>query len=558
MSWDGGDSWESFRSWAVGQPYHASVDMNRPYNVCTGLQDNGSWCGLSSVRSDAILLQDWYRVGGGDGFYTAVDPTDPNIMYSESQNGNVNRLDLRAGTSTNIKPRAPVRGPDGGVNFGGGAGGGPNVVPTPEAGTVFRWNWNTPIVLSPHDASTVIVGANRVFLSRDRGATWAMSEELTKEINRDDREILGLKGSLPSCGRIRAGACINAKNDGVSFYGTIVAVGASHITPDVVWAGTDDGNVQISRDGGRTFSEVGKNIPGGTREYYISRIEPSYFDAGSAYVSIDGHRHDDLKPYVFMTRDFGATWTSITADLPAMGNVNSIRQDPRNPNLLYAGTEFGFFVSLDEGKSWKQFMTNLPVVRIDDVIVHPRDNDLVLSTHGRSVWIMDDISALQQLTPAVMQQDATLLQPRNAIAWRQDIRLRRSITGAKNFRGENAPAGTAIAYYLKNAASNVQITIRDLTGGSFVRSIDGTNLAGLNRVQWDLCSDLRAVQGGGGFGGGGGGGNRCASGGPGQGGQAGAGARRVGTLAGPGAYLVTLTVDGKEFTRTVTVLEDTF
>jgi photosystem II stability/assembly factor-like uncharacterized protein len=557
VSWDAGETWESIRHWAVGQPYHASVDMKRPYTVCTGLQDNGSWCGPSSVRSGSILGQDWYRVGGGDGFYTQVDPTDPNVMFSESQNGNINRLDLRQGTSTNIRPRAPQRGPDGGANFGGG---GPNVFPNPEPGTVFRWNWNTPIQISPHDASTILTGANRLFISRDRGDSWWMSAELTKQVNRDDREILGMKGSLPNCSRQRAGACINAKNDGVSFFGTIIAVAQSHISPDVIWVGSDDGNIQVTRDGGKTFTEVGQNIPGGTREYYISRVEPSYFDLGTAFVSVDGHRHDDLKPYVYMTRDYGATWTSIASNLPGFGNVNTIRQDPRNPNLLYAGTEYGFFVSLDEGKSWKPFMTNLPVVRIDDVIVHPRDNDLVLSTHGRSVWIMDDVTALQQLSSAAMQQDVTLFEPRNAIRWKEDIRQRRSVTGQKNFEGENAPGGTAIAYYLRNAAAgDVKITIRDLGNGNFVRNIDGTKLQGMNRVQWNLCSDLRPVQPGqgGGFGGGGGGGNPCAQGGGGGGGGGGAqGGARIGTLARPGAYLVTLSVDGKEFTKTVTVLED--
>ena len=557
-SWDGGSTWESLRTWAVGQPYFASVDSKRPYTVCTGLQDNGSWCGPSSVRAPSILGQDWYRVGGGDGFYSQVDPTDPNIVYSESQNGNINRLDLAEGSTTTIRPRAPQRGPDGGANFGG-AGGGPNVFPVPEPGTVFRWNWNTPILISPHDASTLLVGANRLFISRDRGTTWTTSAELTKAVNRDDREIMGLKGSLPSCNRQRAGLCINAKNDGVSFYGTLVAVAQSHISADVVWAGSDDGNLQVSRDGGKTFTEVGQNIPGGTREYYVSRVEPSYFELGTAYVSLDGHRHDDLRPYVYVTRDYGRTWTSIAGDLPVLGNVNTIRQDPRNASLLYAGTEYGFFTSLDEGKSWKRFMTNLPVVRIDDVIIHPRDNDLVLSTHGRSVWIMDDVSALQQLTPAVVESDVTLFDVRNAVAWKSDIRLRRAVTGQKNFEGENAPAGTAIAYWLaKPASGGVKVTIRDLGNGGFARTIDGTNLAGMNRVQWDLCSDLRPVQPGqgGGFGGGGGGGNPCAPGGGGEGGPQ--GPARVGRRATPGAYLVTLTVDGREYTRTVSVLEDTF
>ena len=223
----------------------------------------------------------------------------------------------------------------------------------------------------------------------------------------------------------------------------------SVIVPGIYWAGTDDGNIQVSRDGGATWTEVGKNMPGGTKEYYVSRVEASKFDPATAYASLDGHRSDDLKPYLYITRDYGATWTSIANNLPAMGNVNTVRADPKNKSLLYVGTEFGVFVSVDEGKAWTPLMTNLPVVRIDDILVHPRENDLVLATHGRSVWIMDDITPLQQLTTEAMAQDAILFQPREAIQWKQDIRVRRSVTGNKNFEGESAPSGTAISYYLK-------------------------------------------------------------------------------------------------------------
>jgi hypothetical protein len=482
------------------------------------------------VRGNAILNQDWYRVGGGDGFYTAVDPTDWTVMYSESQDGNTNRLDLRNGTTVSIRPRGVAPGADGGGGFGAGGGGAaPNVVPTPPAGTQFRFNWNTPFMLSPHDPSTVLLGGNRFFVSRDRGTTWTMSPDLTTAANRDEREIAGLKGSLPGCSRARVGPCILSKNDGTQSYGTIVSVAESPVTPGVYWAGTDDGNIQVSRDGGATWTEVGKNVPGGTREYYVSRVEASPFDPATAYASLDGHKLGDLKPYVFVTRDFGQTWTAITNNLPGFGNVNTVRADPRNRNLLYAGTEFGVHVSLDEGRTWKRFMTNLPVVRIDDMVIHPRENDLVLATHGRSIWIMDDISALQQLTPEAMAQDAVLFTPRNAVLWKSDIRLRRQVTGVKNFTGENAPPGTAISYYLRTVPSgDVKITIRDLTSGDFVRTIDGSRLAGMNRIQWDLCSDPRPVPQGAGRGGGGGGGGGC-GGGRGGGGGGGGGGVEVGT-----------------------------
>jgi len=534
LSRDGGETWESLRILAVGQPYHASVDMRRPYYVCTGLQDNGSWCGPSSVRSGTILAQDWYRVGGGDGFYTAVDPSDYLMLFSESQGGNMNRVDLRSGETRNIRPR-----------FGTG---GSNVAPTPAAGPDVRWNWNTPLVLSPHNPQTVLAGANQLFISRNRGETWTMSEDLTRQIDRNGRLIMGLTGTLPSCGRARVGPCVPSKNDGVSSYGTLTTISESPVVPGVIWVGTDDGNIQVSQDGGTRWTEVSRNLPGGAPEYYVSRVEASWFDPATAYASLDGHRSDDLSPYVFVTRDYGKSWQAITANLPTNGNVNTVRQDPKNAKVLYAGTEFGFFVSLDEGGGWKPFMTNLPVVRIDDVLIHPRDNDLILSTHGRSIWIMDDVTALQQLPE--LKENVHLFQPREAVVWKTDIRQRRSVTGAKNFQGENAPAGTAISYFLETSANGVKITITDLASGEVFRTMDGSGTAGMNRVQWDLCSDRRPAtpgQGLGGFGG-------VCSGGGGGGGQG--GPRQAARSAEPGTYRVTLTVGGKDYTRNVAVLRD--
>jgi hypothetical protein len=365
-----------------------------------------------------------------------------------------------------------------------------------------------------------------------------MSLDLTRQVDRNTLEIMGQKGSLPSCsGNARGVPCILSKNDGVSQYGTIVSITESSLTPGVLWVGTDDGNLQVSRDGGATWNEVGKNIPGGTREYYVSRVEASHFDAGTAYASLDGHRHDDLRPYIFVTRDYGRTWQSISAGLPDFGNVNTIRQDPRSPNLLYAGTEFGFFVSLDEGNTWKRFMNSLPTVRIDDVLVHPRENDLVLATHGRSIYIMDDVTPLQQVTPEIVAADAHLFQPREAVLWKNDRTLSRSVTGAKHFRGTNAPIGTAISYYLKAPAANpVKLTITDATTGRLFRDLVPSRDAGLNRIQWDLRGNPPPQESGRAGGGGGGG--------------------EEGPLAHPGLYKVTLAVGGREYTQTVSVLED--
>ncbi len=238
------------------------------------------------------------------------------------------------------------------------------------------------------------------------------------------------------------------------------------MVPGIYWAGTNDGNLQVSRDGGFSWTEVGKNIPGGTREYHVSGLEASWYDAGTAYAALDGHYVGDMKPYVFKTTDYGQTWTNVAGNLP-MGNVNSIRQDPKNRNLLYAATEFGFYISLNEGGAWHSFMPNLPKGRIDDVMVHPRDNDLVLAHHGRG-----DLDHGRHLRAAAAHaagartRRATLMKPRDAIQWKADRLNQTEVPGNKWWEGEVAPRGTAIAYYLKTAPSvDVRVTITNTATG---------------------------------------------------------------------------------------------
>jgi photosystem II stability/assembly factor-like uncharacterized protein len=518
VSWDEGETWESLRGWAVGQPYHASVDMRRPYYVCTGLQDNGSWCGPSSVREGPILIEDWYGVGGGDGFYTAVDPTDWTVLYSESQNGNIRRLNLREGDSQGIDPEAPDE--DDPTDT--------NIVPPPSPDLDIRWNWNTPFILSPHNPRTIHAGGNFFFTSRDRGDTWIMSPDLTKNVDRDAEVLMGIRNDVPRCRQLDRGVpCNLSRNDGVSDWSTIASVAESPLVPGIYWAGTDDGNIQVTQDGGATWTEVSRNLPGGTTRYYVSRVDASPHDAATAYVSIDGHRNGDMQPYVYVTRDYGQTWTDISSNLPEYGNVNTVRQDPRNPRLLYAGTEFGFFVSLDDGGSWQRFMPNLPVVRIDDVLVHPRDNDLVLATHGRSIWIMDDITALQGMTAEVLASSVHLFDPREAVLWKEDIRLDRAVTGDKNWTGENAPDGTVISYYLGSVSdTDVSLQIVDPMTDQVVRDLDATANAGLNRVRWDLRENPEDPD------------------------------DNSGPVVDAGTYLVRLMIDGSERVTTVDVLED--
>jgi photosystem II stability/assembly factor-like uncharacterized protein len=562
ISWDQGRTWDFVNTMASALAYVVTADMRHPYYVYVGLQDNGSWGGPSAVRGrGGIMNSDWFGIGGGDGFYTAVDPTDFNRVITESQDGNTNRYDLTTGRGESIRPRAPAaqtgrageagragetgRGEEAGragrageagqtappVQVGGpaaqagGRGGPPNVL-NAHPGDQYRFNWNTPVVMSPHNPKIVWLGGNRLFKSYNQGDTWMASDDLTKQIDRNTVSLMGVPGNVTQL----------SKNDGVVSYGTIISISESPILPGVVWAGTDDGNLQVSQDGGVTFTEVGRNLPGlpPNHQYWISRIDASHFAADTAYVSVDGHRSDDLKPYVFVTHDFGKTFQSISGDLPSSGNVQVIREDPKNRNLLYVGTEFGLFASLDAGKTWKRFMTNYPTVRTDDILVHPRDNDLIVATHGRSVWIADDISPLQQMTPEVMAQDAFLFTMRPAIAYLNDQQHGQQVGGQKVFIGENAPRGTSIDYYLKSAASgDVKISIADATG-KVVRTLDGTKHAGINRVLWNLAPNPPA--------------NPPAGGGGGRGGQP--------PAVDAGTYIVTLTAAGKTMVKSVTVVED--
>ena len=380
---------------------------------------------------------------------------------------------------------------------------------------------------------------NQFFISRDRGNTWTLSAALTKNVDRDGVDLMDVGNNVPRCRQLDRGIdCNLSRNDGVSQWSTGVSIAESPILPGILWFGTDDGNINVSRDGGATWSEVSKNMPGGTTEYYVSRVEASHFDAATAYVSIDGHRDDDLRPYVYVTRDYGETWQTISSNLPDFGNVNTVRQDPRNEDILYVGTEFGFFVSGDEGQEWFPFMNGLPVVRIDDVLVHPRDNDLVIATHGRSIYIMDDITPLQATTGETMAEDVHLYEPRESVRWKNRRTQGRSVTGDKNWQGENAPTGSAIHYWLSEATSgDVSISIANALTGDVFRTMEGTGEAGMNRVQWNQRSNPPPA-------------------GRGRGGRGGGRGGRQGQLAQPGVYNVTLTVNGEEYTTTLQVLQD--
>ncbi len=522
ISYDQGRTWDFVATMATGLAYVVTADNEHPYNVYTGLQDNNSWGGPSSKRGrGGITNMDWFGICGGDGFYTGVNVNNPNFIFCESQDGNTSRYDLNAGQTVSIKPNSGPRvqlaggaagaetsaaacvdgrapgGGRGGGGGGGGRGGAParkNVI-NAEGGEAYRFNWNTPYELSPHNPDIIYLGGNRLFKSYDRGTSWVASPDLTKQVDRCKVTVMGVAGDKSQL----------SKNDGLSAYSTIIAVSESPVMPGVVWAGTDDGNLQVSRDGGLTFTEVGKNIqnlPQGAltndNPFWISRIDASHFDAGTAYVSIDGHRSDDLHPYVFVTRDYGKTFTNITNDLPTYGNVQVIREDPKNKDLLFVGTEFGLFTSLNGGKHWERFMNDYPTVRTDDIVIHPREGDVIVATHGRSIWIADDITPLEEMTSTVMNEDVHVFNPRPAIDYITDLTNNPHIGGQKNFLGENAPRGTAISYYLKSNATDVKVSVVDATGRTLCTT-DAPKTAGIHKVQWALIAPALGGGGGGGL-----------------------------------------------------------
>ena len=548
ISNDGGYTWDYHNDIAVGQFYQVSADMRRPYYVCGGLQDNNAWCGPSALRSTGGATNtDWFTVSGGDGFYTRQDPTDWATVYAESQDGNMTRHDLRSATQKSIKPTvatpppvpatapgtpaspgspaapaaaapaappvpastSPVPGetapatPEGRglvAGGGGGRGGTPNVVNAPEKLDPLRFYWNAPFEISPHDPSMLYMAAQYFFKSNNRGDTWRMNpKDLTKKVYRWSPEmpIMNVAGDKPMA----------EKNDGYSANSLATQVRESPSKPGVIWIGTDDGNLQVSQDGGENFTNVIGNIAGAPKGYVqISRIEPSHFDPGTAYVALDAHRLDDWAPYLFKTTDFGKTWTNVTRDLPAKGNINALREDPENPDLLFVGTEFGLYVTLDGAKSWKKFMTGLPSVRVDDILIHPRDHDLIVATHGRSIYIADDISPLEHLRQA--DKTLALFDPRPAVLWKNDPQAQRHVTN-RQFQGKNPQGGMAL--HILSSTDVGAAKVEFLQANKVVATMDVNIATGLNRFQWNMRGPVVAGAGrggGGGFGGGGGGGGR--------------------------------------------------
>jgi photosystem II stability/assembly factor-like uncharacterized protein len=526
-TWDGGRNWDYVNTIPLGQFYEIGLDMRTPWWVCGGLQDNGSWCGPSSTPHFAgITNDDWFRVDGGDGFYAAIDPTDPTTVYTESQDGYVSRRDTHTTEARFIRPLFK------------------------EGDKPYRFQWNSPLIISSHDHNTIYYGGNFLFKSTDRGDTWTkLGGDLTTGVDRNQLPILG---KVPNKDTL-------SRDDGVQAYPCITTIAESPLSPSVLWVGTDDGNLQLSRDGGQTWKNVADRVPGVPKGTYVSRVVASRSGEGAAFVTFDGHRGNDFNVYLFLTTDYGETWTSISHGLPANGGtLHVIREHPQNPNLLFAGTEFGAFVSFDRGADWLSLNTNLPTVPVDDIQIHPRDDDLVLGTHGRSIWVLDDISPLVHLDSKILGSDLHLFDIRPAIEWR--MYNNKGNTGSKWFAAHNPPYGALIQFYLKAAPPEkepVKISILD-TGGKVIREIHCSAGAaessaprrfgstpcepktGINRTNWDLRlspwaeptpQQLRAMEAGFGFG-------------------------PRGPLVDPGRYTVKISAGKEEAVQTVEVRDD--
>jgi len=544
-SYDRGRTWDFIDDIPLGQFYELGVNMDTPYLVCGGLQDNNTWCGPSAtLYSDGIPNGEWFTIGGGDGFYAQFDPNDRNIVYAESQDGNLLRRHLVHKESKSIRPQPA------------------------EGEARYRFQWNSPIVPSKHAAGTIYYGGNFVFKSTDRGDNWVkLGGDLTNGEERDKKEIMG---KVPDRFTL-------SRHDGVQQWPTITTLAESPRNKDVLWAGTDDGNLQVTRDGGKTWKNVASKVPGVPKGTYVSRVIASHHTDGTAYATFDGHRSDDFDIYVFTTTDFGETWKAIRNGIPDnKGVVNVIREHHRNPDLLFAGTEYGAYVSFNRGANWTRLKMNLPMVPVDDIQIHPRDNDLILATHGRSIWILDDITPLEQMTVSVASADLHVFDSNAAINWRKSGRTSSASRGHKMFFGENPADGALIQYYLKKGTEEgdeelsetagaqeqgqqqadrqqdqqrprVRITITDAEG-KVVRNLDGAARTGINRVVWNFRANSpipqQVLAGLGGPGGGGGGFGFAAQ------------LRQGGGRVDPGTFTVKVSWEGKELSKSLEVKED--
>jgi photosystem II stability/assembly factor-like uncharacterized protein len=453
VSYDRGVNWEAVQNIPLGQFYQIHADNRQPfYHIVGGLQDNGTWSGPSRTREPGgILNDDWIMVSYGDGFYATTHPDDPDLFLTESQGGSLMLTNMRTREQQSVSPQ--VRGLGGPASF-----------------QKHRFNWNSPIEPSPHEKNTVYVGGNMLFRTQDFGRSWKpISPDLTKSEGDKQKD---------------AGGPLYYENTTAEYHGTIISVSESPARPGTIWAGADDGNLQRTTNGGESWTNLTANLPAPPHSP-VSHIEASRTGPDTAYIAFDRHMFDDARSYIFKTTDGGKTYTSLSDGLPPNAYVHVVKEDPKNSNLLYAGTELGLFVSFNAGKQWQRLhLKNLPHVAVHDIVIHQREHDLILGTHGRSVVILDDSTFLRQWSDAIAASEAHLFDLRPAL--RHATKNTRMFLGEKAYTGPNPPYGAVITYYLKDSAKELKIEILD-SAGKVIRTVrTPPKEKGVNRVVWDL------------------------------------------------------------------------
>jgi photosystem II stability/assembly factor-like uncharacterized protein len=455
-SYDGGNRWWKAENLPISQFYHVSVDMDRPYHVYGGLQDNSSWVGDSQFPG-GISNDRWENMFGGDGFWMFADPSDHDYLYAESQGGYIGRVNRKTHETRSIQP-----------------------LPQYKEGKL-RFNWNTPIHVSPTQNGTIYIGGQFLFRSRDHGQTW---DRISPDLTTNDPE----KQKQEQSGGV------GVDNSSAEMHTTIFSICESPKNPNLIWAGTDDGNLQITRDGGKTWKNVVGNITGLPKSAWVSSIDAGHFDEGTAYATFDLHTFGDMRPYVFKTSDYGQTWTPLISPVagvdgpakPVLGYAHVVKEDLVNKDLLFVGTELGLWISLDGGKRWAQYKGgNLPQVAVRDLAIHPRDHDLVIATHGRGIWIIDDITPLRALTPDTLQKEAAFVAARPT---EQHLQAGGGwVNGDAAFTGDNPTDEAVITYYQqkRHIFGDLKIEVLDQEG-KVLSTIPSSKRRGLNRATWSM------------------------------------------------------------------------
>jgi photosystem II stability/assembly factor-like uncharacterized protein len=457
---DGGQRWTWASNLPLMQLYTVAADMQEPfYHVYGGTQDNGSWGGPIGTRfDDGIANEDWTFLSGGDGFYAVADPTDASIIYSQSQYGGLVRTNRQSMAQKRIQPWQPQKG-----EF-----------------PPYRWNWSAPFVISPHDSKTLYFGANVLFRSRDRGDSWErISPDLTRNVSRD---------TLPLQGKVQPATAIDLHSS-TALYGNLHALSVSTLRPGLLATGSDDGLIHVSRDDGRTWHKAA-NFPGVAPMKKVGMVAWSATREGTLFAVFDGHQDNDFAPHVVRSDDYGVTWRNITADLPAFGPTKSIAVHPKNGDLLFVGTDFGVHVSRDGGGHWLPLRSGLPTNSVQGILVHPRENDLVIGTHGRGFWVLDQLNLVEQLTPQVVASHSWLAPPRRATQIR-DVPRGRKNAGHMYFTAKNPPRGAIIDYWIGDQANGKPVRIDIIDGnGRLIRSLaQPAAKRGAQRAVWDLRFD---------------------------------------------------------------------